>query len=287
MNEINGNIQYCMHACGFIYELMFTNSLESLQYWYKQGIKMFEIDIDDAGNGNYVACHDFVKATLEKMEIENIPEECTYDWFRKQKLYKRTTEGLTPMTLEDIFQIMCDNQDIIIMIDPKIYSYEGCGMLLRKIGYYLEYFGIDGKRIIFETYNEDMINATSKHKGLVRYQHCIDDEMQMGSSEEIRKWSLDKTIDFLWKNDICIISYPWKLAVHNLERLKRLKDEGFFIFSKTRNDILAGMLSRAGVDVNIVDYLVTEKQRIELREYQNRYYKQYGGLVNTIFGHIY
>ena len=64
---------FCMHACGLIYGLMFTNSLEALLYWYSKGIRMFEIDIDYAGDEKFVACHSFSRESFINMEITNIP----------------------------------------------------------------------------------------------------------------------------------------------------------------------------------------------------------------------
>lgn len=280
---LDKDFQYGMHACGFMYDIMFTNSLEAMEYWYKQGIKIFEVDIDVTNDGEYVACHNFTKETFKKMEIQNIPDICTCSWFKEQKLYGKTTEGLTPISLEDIFELLCKYSDTLFMIDPKIYSYNGICELLDKIKSYIDKFGIDGKRIIFETYNEDMIFATREYKGLVQYQYCVDDEIQMGTSEKIRSWEIDVLVDFLKKNDIWILSYPWKFAVEDLERVKRLHDEGFVMFSKTRNDILADFLKKACVDVNIIDYLVTPEQEEELQGYKKEYLQMYGDKIKSTF----
>ena len=277
------SFHYCMHACGFIHELMFTNSLEAMEYWYTQGVRMFEIDIDSTEDGEYVACHNFTEETFRKMDIEDIPKHCTYEWFQRQKLYKGITGGLTPMGLVDIFDMLRKRAECMVMIDPKVYSYAGCCALLDKLKYYIDKSSIDGKRIVFEAYNEDMILAIKEYKGMMQNQYCIDDEMQMGTSEKMRKWPLDNTIEFLKKNDIWIISYPWKFAVENLEKLKTLKQEGFFVFSKKRNDIFSDLLRQSGVNVNIIDYLVTDAQREELQGYKEEYYKTYKNEIDKVF----
>lgn len=279
---LENEFQFGMHACGAICGITFTNSLESLKYWYNRGIRLFEVDIDGVGNGEFVACHDFTKETFHKMEIEDMPPENAYEWFKKQKLYKNTTQGLTPMTLENIFELLCSHTDILFMFDPKIYSYNEICLLLSKTKYYIKRFGVDGKKIIFELYNDDMIMAAKGFKGMVQYQYCVDDEMQMGTSEKMRKWELDKTIEFLKENDIEIVSYPWKFAVENLEKVKRLKEEKFVIFSKTKNNILADLLKKAGVNVNLIDYLVTDEQREELQIYKNEYFDKYKDKIDRI-----
>lgn len=276
--------QYCMHACGFIHDLMFTNSRESLEYWYGQGIRLFEVDIDVACDGMYVACHNFNKETFEKMELEEIPEQCTGTWFRQQKLYPYATGGLTPLTLDDIFGLLQRYPDLLFMIDPKIYSYDGTCALLEKMRSETGRAGIDGKRILFETYNEDMIRATEGYREVFQYQYCVDDEMQMGSSEMIRSWEMERLVRFLKTHNIFILSWPWKFAVESLEKLKRLKEEGFVIFSKTRNDILQDLLKRAGINVNIIDHLVTDAQKKELEHYRKTYFEAYEGRINRVFG---
>ena len=119
---------------------------------------------------------------------------------------------------------------------------------------------------------------------MVQYQYCVDDEIQMGTSEKMRKWELDKIIEFLKENDIEIVSYPWKFAVENLEKVKRLNEERFVIFSKTKNNILADLLKKAGVNVNLIDYLVTDEQREELQIYKNEYFEKYKDKIDWIFG---
>ncbi len=281
---LHNEFSFCMHSCGLIHGLIFTNSLEAVEYWYERGVRIFEADVDRTWDDEFVACHDFVKETFQKMEIEEIPEQCTCGWFLNQKLYKKSTGGLTPMSLEDIIKLLQRYPDSLFMIDPKVYSYRETCLLLDKIKYYIETLGIDGKRIIFETYNEEMIQALQNYKGLLQYQYCVDDERETESTDKIRKWELGKLIRFLKENDIGILSYPWKYAVEELEKLKQLKEEGFFIFSRTKNDIFSDLLKKAGIDVNIIDSLVTEAQREELKAYRDGYLEQYGILVENIFG---
>ena len=281
--SISSEFQFCMHACGSIYNLMFTNTLEALEYWYNQGIKLFEVDISDAGNGKFVACHDFTKKTFEKMEIEELPDQCTYEWFIKQKLFNKTTNGLTPLTLETIFQLLSKYKDVIFMIDPKVYSYDEVCSLLFAIKYFIDKFEIEGERIIFETYTKDMILATREYKGVVQYQFCVEDERQDGDDDRIRKWELEKLIRFLKENDIWILSYPWKYAVESLHNLKKLRNENFLIFSRTKNDIISELLKQAGVNVNIIDYLVTDIQREELKGFKKDYYKKYKSKIDKVF----
>ena len=273
-----------VHACGAIKGITFTNSLDAFLFWYEKGIKLFEIDIERTDDGEYVACHIFNEEILGQMEIDAVPSVRTKDWFLAQKLYTKTTDGLRTMDLENIFELLKRYEDIMVMIDPKVYSCHLTNELLEKIHANIKKYGIDGKRIVFELYNRDMINAISSFKDVVQFQYCIDDEMQMGTSKEMRELSLEVQLEILKEYDIHIISYPWKCAVENLEIFKHLKQEQYIIFSKTKNNIFSELLEKAGVNVNLVDYLVNEKQAEELQCYKEDYYNKYALQIEELFG---
>lgn len=277
------DFQFGMHAGGMINGIMFTNSLEALKYWLSHGIKIFELDIDVTQDGDYVACHNFNKDVLGKMEIENIPEICTKEWFLNQKLYAESTSGLTTMDLQKVIELLHLYRDICIMIDPKMYSYSAYYSLLKKLQLLINKYKVDGSRIIVETYNFDMIQATKEFRDIFQFQYCVDDEIQMGNSEQMRKLPIEKQIEILKKYDIKIVSYPWKFAVEKLEIIKKLKEEGFILFSKTRNDIFCDLLKLAGVNVNLIDHLVTEEQKSLLLDYKEKYYEQYEEKIKEIF----
>ncbi len=281
--DLSETFIYGMHACGFAHDIMFTNCLEAVNHWYNKGVRLFEIDVDQADDGVFVACHDFGISTFAKMEIEDIPLQCTSEWFLNQKLYARSTGGLSPMSLEDVFEIMRGRTDMMIMIDPKKYSYKSTSRLLETIQLYLKKYDVYGRRVFFETYNADMIEASKGYRNIMQLQYCIDDEMEMGSSSVTRKWEIEKMITYLLGNGITIVSYPWKLAVENLETIKKYKDRGFTLFSKTRNDILADFLQQCGVNVNLIDYLAEGKQRKELQSYRAEYERRYGDVIREVF----
>lgn len=273
-----------MHACGAIEGITFTNSLDAFLLWYERGIRFFEIDVARTNDGEYVACHDFNDEVFGKMEINDIPPVCTRDWFLSQRLYMKSTEGLRTMDLESIFSLLKSHGDIMIMIDPKVYLNQLVTELLEKVHDNIEKYEVDGKRIVFELYNQDMIKAIQPFQDMVQFQYCIDDGMQMGTGKEIRKLSLETQLEILRDYSIHIISYPWKCAVENLGFLKRLKEDQYIIFSKTKNNIFSELLEKAGVNVNLVDYLVSEEQAEELMDYKEEYYKKYASQIEAVFG---
>lgn len=273
-----------MHACGMIEGIMFTNSYDALMFWKNKGIDLFEIDIDIAEDGEYVAIHDFSQNTLENMGIEATQGYHSSIWFSKQKLYKhKTKRGLQPLLLQDIFLLMSENTQMKIMIDPKLFSYEETKALLIKIKEYCMKYSVEEYRIFFECYNIDMIRATKGVLGEFQYQYCFDEDVQVGNSKITREMEINDLIDFLKKYNVAAISYPWKLAIENLEKLRILKKAGFIIFSRTRNNIFEELLQLAGIDINLVDYLVDENERKQLRKYKEQYLLQYEQRVKKYF----
>jgi hypothetical protein len=129
-----------------------------------------------------------------------------------------------------------------------------------------------------------MLNDTKELNSDIALQYCIDDEMQMGNSAVIRKMPIEDVIKWLNDNEIIIVSYPWKFAVENLEIMKKIKDANLLVFSKTRNDIFAPLLQKCGVNVNLVDYLVTENQKKDLEDYKKEYFSKYWDKAEKIFG---
>lgn len=278
-------MNYCMHGGGEINNHMMTNSFDAYDLWRSQGLCQFEFDIVETIDGNYIASHDFSVIGFKNLGIKDIPslDECTEQWFIKQRLFiDEDGIGLRTMNLEDVLKLTLQPQIDYVMVDAKTFSYQSCTKLLKKISNIIEKNNINGKKIIFETYNIDMMEATKQFNNMLLWQYCYDDDMHQGNSQLTRDMGLS-CIDILQDHNISIISYPWKQAVENLMVLKRLKDEKFVIYSRTRNNIFSDLLLIAGVDVNIVDHIVTRDQYLQLESYRSDYIAKYENVIKDVF----
>ena len=148
---------------------------------------------------------------------------------------------------------------------------------------HLNAYKINSQRIIVELYNPDMIAASRQYPFLVIYQYCVDDDIQQGNSIETRKLPKEELINYLNENNIRVVSYPWKQAVENLSLLKILSENGFVIYSRTRNNIFQELLEQAGVSVNIVDAILSEEEALSLQSYKKQYMNQYQERINHFF----
>lgn len=278
-------MNYCMHGGGEINSHMMTNSFDAYNLWHSHGLRQFEFDIVETIDGNYVASHDFTTEAFKALGIINIPslDECTEKWFLNQRLFMDEDGiGLRTMNLEEVLKLTLQPQIDYVMIDPKTFSYHSCSKLLNKISKIIEENNINGKKIIFEAYNIDMMEAMSQYNDMLLWQYCYDDDIQQGNSKITRDMGLS-CIEILRKHNISVISFPWKQAVENLKVLKRLKEEEFVIYSRTRNNIFSDLLIKAGVDVNIVDHIVTGEQCLQLEDYRAKYIAKYENEIMKIF----
>lgn len=282
--DIDSGFFYGMHALGSVGDIMYPNAKEGLLYWYEKGVRVFEVDISPTDDNKYVAFHDFDKDGFEKQGFENIPKQCSESWFLGQRLYKKQSkDGLTPISLDEILQFLLVERDGVLMVDPKPTDEDSNARLWKYLNDYISAHGIDGRRIVYEIYDENMLRGTKSIKSDIRLQFCIYDAVEIGESYLIRQKPFIKIVEWMEENGIKVISFPWQQAVENLEKLRYLKEKGYTVFSRTRNDIFSELLVKSGINVNLVDYICTDQQRKELKEYRDNYLVQYEEKVNAIF----
>ena len=96
-----------MHALGGINGRIYTNSLEAFEFNYQRGRRLFEVDLTLTTDGQVVAHHD-------------PPLKMTADEFLSQKI-----NGIyTPLSFQDLLDLMSEYSDIVIITDIKSNSVE-------------------------------------------------------------------------------------------------------------------------------------------------------------------
>lgn len=260
--------QYGMRACGSMQKIISMNSLEGLHFWREKGVAFFEVDVDSDGFGSYVACHNFIKKTFDEMELDSPPNP-DKNWFLGIKMYSKTTTGYKTMDLTVLLDEIRDFDNWVMMIDPKFHTFEELSKFLEILSRGIEVRKISSRRIIIETYNKEMIDAAKIYRFPII--HCVDEEDEQGSSSEFRSLPIKDQVRLLKNNDIGMISFPWKNAIKKITSFMEYKDAGFFIISKTRNDIFSDILKEAGVNINLVDYILEENDRRDLKKYREEY----------------
>jgi hypothetical protein len=202
----------------------------------------------------------------------------------EQRLFTGVSDnGLTPISLDEILDFLLVKRDGVLMVDFKLCDKDSNAQIWKYLNDYISAHDIDGRRIVYEIYDENMLKGTKTIESDIRLQFCIYDAVEIGNSYLIRKKPFVEIVDWMEENGIKVVSFPWQQAVENLDKLKYLKDMGYTVFSRTRNDIFSELLIKSGINVNLVDYICTAQQREEISDYRSNYLKQYEAIVNDVF----
>lgn len=101
------------HAMGNWQDKIYTNSREAFESSYRAGVRSFEVDVNDARDGVFVISHDRMRLReqthLEFKEDRLVGIHGDYPLF--------LIEGGTPLTLEDLFDLMDQYPDVTFMFD--------------------------------------------------------------------------------------------------------------------------------------------------------------------------
>lgn len=97
------------HACGGIDGMVYSNSLEALEYSIKEGYKLIEVDLMQTADNEIILTHN-LDTDAEGNVI--IPK---HDDFMNKKI----NYVLSPMDVNMLLQIMKENKDIFIILDVK------------------------------------------------------------------------------------------------------------------------------------------------------------------------
>lgn len=247
VNDLKNTYQYAMHGNGAYKGLRQTNTLNAMEYWYKKGVRIFEIDMARTTDNEYVAvAHYLNKKDLNRIEIFDISEQCTLDWFMRQKLFSISTGGLNPLSLKTIIEQLRVHNDMIVMLDlfgmftqeeathfsKVLRSYIGCDLSLWN-------------RILIESYNKAMSDgiqlaySEANVIACVRYEENEHDRTTVSPQE-------------LLSRNIRFISYPWIYTADHPGELEAFSKSGITVFSRTKDNTLEKTLRAAGVHVNIL-----------------------------------
>ncbi len=121
----NQNI-LCAHAGGQIDDYVYTNSLEAMEYSYKIGYRVIEVDLILTSDGVAVCEHDW-DYFREMTQITS--EDIDYETYISSKKYGKYTS----MDLDVLFRFMIDHEDCIVYLDTKYTDCENNTLLFTQI----------------------------------------------------------------------------------------------------------------------------------------------------------
>lgn len=248
-------MKYCMHAGGGIDGRIHTNSKEAFDFWEEKGERCYEFDVVRISKENYMVSHDI---------NPKYPQYSLWDF-----------DELLSHTRNDVD---------LLMIDYKNFTYEDTAEICAYLSNKIDNGEVDGESIYFEVDNEDMMRAAAPYSNKMNIICYIDESIQMGNSAEMNQWEDETLISKLRSYGVKAVSYPWIMAMNNMPKFKRLKNAGFIMFSRTRNNLLNEWVEKVGVDVNIVNEHLTDVQlnNPDLQQYKREYYQQFKQVLDNL-----
>lgn len=138
------------HAMGGIDGKDYTNSKEAMEYNYKRGIRVFEVDINVSKDDKLIAWHSFAENALKEMDLPTkySEERPTLKEFKKLKPYGK----YETMSFSDIVKYMESHKDMYLVIDSKTNKGAGIKEIYQKIKKECSPSVLE--RIIPQAYNE-------------------------------------------------------------------------------------------------------------------------------------
>lgn len=248
LDNLKTGYHYCMHGVGAIGGVRQTNTLEAFQRWYKKGVRVFEFDLAITEDKQYVAvAHTVDRKSMRRMEVLEIPQTYSYDWFMQQRLFSHTTKGLTPLSLADVIRLLKEDTDCCFMLDLfGMFTFADMKLFLGALDSFVSDDEDVKSRLLLEAYNGEMAEAICEHGTKYNVIYCVRYEGHM-NGEAV-------SVDYLRKNEIEYISYPWMYTEQFPGELERYTAAGFTAFSRTVFNTKVRKLKKAGVTVNIVSY---------------------------------
>ncbi len=123
VNQFRNIDIFIAHGGGTIDSIAYTNSLEALNFSYKKGCRLFELDIIESSDGKFVAAHDW-SFYKQIANYQNGTDETplTEDQFLSLRIHN----DYTPLNMELINKWFTEHSDATLITDkinyPKKFS---------------------------------------------------------------------------------------------------------------------------------------------------------------------
>ncbi len=205
------------HALGEIDGHTYTNSLEAFEKSYKNGIRIYDADLNITLDKKYVLRHEWVDNIGVEYSTGLNP---TYAEFMSKKIYS----NYTPLSLEDFLKIMDKYSDIYVAFDAKddivkMYS-DLVNIIISK---HLEHL-LD--RVIVSFYKYEDYYKIKKIYPFKNY--------AIRYYENDPK-NVDELISFCKTNDINVVNIKM-LYINKNNDWKKIVDNGLKVYAAVVND---------------------------------------------------
>lgn len=203
------------HALGGVDDSAYTNSLEAFEKNYKQGHRLFEVDVSITNDGKLVARHGW-----EDDLGQGITKKVNYKEFINSKYDGK----YTPLDFENIIELLESYADIYMILDGKVESPKDVEILYNAIGNAIDGIKEDTlQRMIPQMFYQVDLEVIRKHG--------FQDLVYVVGREE---FTPDSLAQFGIENDVRVVSLSRKRTTPEL--IETLAEKGIFVYMYTLND---------------------------------------------------
>lgn len=249
IENLRGNFTYAMHGCGAFRGILHSNSKEAYNHW-KNKVKVFETDVVETEDSQFVlfASHGLTARDLKRLEIYNPVSSGlrTKEWLLNQKVFTRSSCGLSVMSLEYVMDEMLEDENLIFIFD-LFGLWESTSSFAQQLVKLVRGRNLLN-RIIVEVYYEIQIEALKDIDRRINIMYCVKEE----SLPRPNNIKMERLIEL----GVGSISYPWHY-LDDSNDLKRYVQAGFIIMSLTKSNRKCKKLKELGVNINNVDIVYT------------------------------
>jgi len=194
------NDRFIAHAAGEINGVKSTNSEEALDANYKKGFRMFELDIIETSDGEYVAAHDW--NMWSRFTDYNGELPVSHTEFMQHKIYGK----YTTLDMKGINRWFTAHPDAILITD--------------KVGDPLKFARqfVDKNRLVMELFSPMAIEEAAKNNIVA-----------MISQEPLNKIAGDK-VAYLAANNIKYVAISRRIIANKAGLLKELQKQGIKVY---------------------------------------------------------
>ncbi|MBC7000037.1 hypothetical protein [Cytophaga sp. FL35] len=192
--------RYIAHAGGEINEVRYTNTKEALDANYKKGFRLFELDIIETSDGEWVAAHDWEMWSRFTDYSGELPPTLTE--FKKHTIYG----DYHTLAMSDINHWFSNHKDAILVTD--------------KINEPLKFARafVDKERLIMELFSQLSIEEATQHGINV-----------MMSQEPLLRLKGDKA-DYLTINNIEHVAVSRRIISSKKKLMLQLREKGIKVY---------------------------------------------------------
>jgi len=185
------------HAMGGIDGRNYSNCLEGFLENYKEGHRIFEVDVEITSDDEMVLWHDWDTRFCSKYKAGRTP---TYDEFMDSKIFDR----YTPMDIESLLLLMDQYPDVRIVTDTKYTKTSIVRRQFKTIVSTAKELGIPDvlDRFVVEIYDKDMFRTVEKIHHFKEYMVTLYKAYKKAPS----KSQLQSVAKFCKKNGIATIA---------------------------------------------------------------------------------